>query len=148
MYKTQKIKATLNGLQSDDSLPPSRPPPETVYSCFSCFERSQPWRAGSTCSLPGNVGKERKGEKGLMNTTLLSSCGQEAAPLIQAAFQPGGQAVGHLPAAEGRDPPRTLPRRDPPRRGQRGRGPGAVLDRTQAGRLTASRLHLSEAKVP
>lgn len=83
-----------------------------------------------------------------MNTTLLSSCGQEAAPLIQAAFQPGGQAVGHLPAAEGRDPPRTLPGRDPPRRGQRGRGPGAVLDRTQAGRLTASRLHLSEAKVP
>lgn len=62
MYKTQKIKAILNGLRSDDSLPPSPPPLVTIYPCFSCFER-QPALAGRTCSLPGNVGKERKRKK-------------------------------------------------------------------------------------
>lgn len=100
MYKMQKIKAILKGIHRDHSFPPSPSVPVTIYPYFPWFEL-QPALVGSTCSLSGNVGKERKDEKGLMNTTLLSSSGQEAEPLIQAPFHPGDRAVT-LPALKGR----------------------------------------------
>lgn len=106
MHKTQKNQSHTKWSSQHDSVPPSPPPLVTVYSCFSCFEW-QPALAGSPCSLPGNVGKERRERPDEHDSPFQLWPGG-------GTFDPGG-AGGPPPVADGRD------------QGQKGQGLGAVL---------------------